>query len=127
VRGRLRHFCTRDELTAALAGQGSRIVEVGRRRELWQRQRRLTAPLTLGRPARLVGDVIDRAVREARGASQVPARPSASELARQGYATAFPKPPVVLRGDTDELVHTLLIRLRQRWWYDRQAQHGRSR
>lgn len=28
------HFRTRDELAAALADEGSRIVEVGRRREL---------------------------------------------------------------------------------------------
>jgi len=81
------HFCTRDELAAALAGQGNRIAEVGSRRELWQRQRRLTAPLTLGRPARLIGDVIDRAVQEARGAGQVPEGALVGHPASAGRAT----------------------------------------
>jgi len=81
------HFCTRDELTAALAGEGSRIVEVGTRRELWQRQRRLAAPLTLGRPARLIGDVIDRAVQQARGASQIPEGALVGHPASAGRAT----------------------------------------
>ena len=38
-----------------------------RRRERWQRPRTHAAPLTLGRPARLIGDVIERAVQQARG------------------------------------------------------------
>jgi pyruvate,water dikinase len=81
------HFCTRDELTAALAGEASRIIEIGSRRELWQRQRRLTAPLTLGRPARLIGDVIDRAVRQARGTSQIPEGALVGHPASAGRAT----------------------------------------
>jgi len=44
---------------------------VGERRHLWQRQRSLAAPLTLGQPVRLMGDVIDRAAREARGEREV--------------------------------------------------------
>jgi rifampicin phosphotransferase len=41
--------------------------KVRERREQWQRQRALAAPLSLGRPVRLIGDVIERAAREARG------------------------------------------------------------
>jgi pyruvate,water dikinase len=60
-------FCTRDEVAAALAGNGAPIADVAQREQVWQRHRRLVAPLTLGRPPRLVGDVIDRAVQRARG------------------------------------------------------------
>lgn len=81
------HFCTRDELTAALAGDGSRIVEFDERRNLWQRQRRLTAPLTLGRPPRLIGDVIDRAVQTARGARPIPEGALVGHPASAGRAT----------------------------------------
>jgi rifampicin phosphotransferase len=55
-------FYVRSELDAPPPAQ-----TVAERRDTWQRQRRLAAPLTLGRPPRLVGDVIDRAVRQARG------------------------------------------------------------
>jgi rifampicin phosphotransferase len=81
------HFCIRDELTAALAGRRSRIDEVDGRRQRWQRQRRLTAPLTLGRPARLIGDVIDRAVQQARGAGPVPDGALVGHPASAGRAT----------------------------------------
>jgi len=40
---------------------------------LWQRQRRLAAPLTLGLPPRLIGDVIERAVQQARGSVEADA------------------------------------------------------
>ena len=65
------YFCTRDEVTSALGGRTSgRIAGLGERQALWQRQRRLAAPLTLGHPAPLIGDVIDRAVQRARGAAE---------------------------------------------------------
>lgn len=61
-------FGTRTELDAALSGRARSLAPtVAQRRDEWHRQRRLTAPLTLGRPPRLIGDVIDRAVRQARG------------------------------------------------------------
>ncbi|MBG0561358.1 PEP/pyruvate-binding domain-containing protein [Actinoplanes aureus] len=61
-------FRTRDEVRDAVAGApGSPADVVTKRRARWQRQRRLVAPLTLGRPPRLVGDVIERAVTQARG------------------------------------------------------------
>jgi rifampicin phosphotransferase len=92
------HFCTRDELTAAPPGQTNRISEVGSRRQLWERQRRLTAPLTLGRPARLVGDVIDRAVQRARGAGHVPDGALVGHPASAGRATG---PVHLVRGPDD--------------------------
>ncbi len=57
--------------TAGLTG-GPRPgpARVAERRDQWQRQRRLAAPLTLGRPPRLIGDVIDRAVQQARGTAE---------------------------------------------------------
>jgi rifampicin phosphotransferase len=62
------YFCTRTELDAALAGLTSPLADaVIGRRHAWQRQRRLPAPLTLGRPPRLVGDVIERTAARARG------------------------------------------------------------
>jgi rifampicin phosphotransferase len=93
------HFCTRGELTAALAGRTDRIVEAGGRRDLWQRQRRLTAPLTLGRPARLIGDVIDRAVQQARRASPVPDGALVGQPASAGRATG----PVHLMHSPDDV------------------------
>jgi rifampicin phosphotransferase len=66
-------FGTRTDLDAALAGQIRSLSEtslsgtVARRRAEWQRQRRLAAPLTTGHPPRLIGDVIERAARRARG------------------------------------------------------------
>jgi rifampicin phosphotransferase len=65
-------FCTRNEVATRVAGKAEAIVEIVReRRRLWQRQRSLAAPLTLGRPARLIGDVIERAVQEARGEREI--------------------------------------------------------
>jgi phosphohistidine swiveling domain-containing protein len=63
-------FCTRDELHQCLDGQAIGLApRVAERRATWQRQRRLAAPTTLGRPPRLIGDAIDRAVQQARGAT----------------------------------------------------------
>ena len=66
-------FCTRDEVTTTLRAEKSEpIVHLVReRRHLWQRQRNLAAPLTLGPPVRPIGDVIGRAVREARGERRI--------------------------------------------------------
>ncbi|WP_426502942.1 PEP-utilizing enzyme [Dactylosporangium sp. McL0621] len=63
------YFCTHDELLTALTEPDrSLTATIAERRHQWQRQRRLAAPLTLGRPPRLIGDVIARAVAQARGA-----------------------------------------------------------
>ncbi|MEV6493056.1 PEP-utilizing enzyme, partial [Actinoplanes sp. NPDC051633] len=65
-------FCSRDEVTRHLAGHvdflGGTAAE---RREQWLRRRALAAPLTLGRPVRLIGDVIERAVQRARGPGEI--------------------------------------------------------
>ena len=61
-------FCTRTELDASLAGNVRSLNEtVTHRHDNWQRERRLAAPLTIGHPAPLVGDIIERAARHARG------------------------------------------------------------
>jgi pyruvate,water dikinase len=92
------HFCTHNELAAALAGDASRLDQAGSRRQLWQRQRRLTAPLTLGRPAPLIGDVIDRAVQQARGATQIPEGALVGHPASAGRATG---PVHIVHGPDD--------------------------
>jgi hypothetical protein len=81
-------FCTRDELQATPAdGTGERIAGIGERREEWQHQRRPTAPLTLGPPAPLIGDVIDRAVQQARGTIDVAEGVIVGHPASAGRAT----------------------------------------
>jgi len=61
------HFCTRAELEAALAGHTSPLTDrAAQRNATWQRRRRLPAPVTLGHPPRLVGDLIDKTVQAAR-------------------------------------------------------------
>jgi rifampicin phosphotransferase len=81
-------FCTRNEVATRVAGKADAIVEIVReRRHLWQRQRSLAAPLTLGRPARLTGDVIDRAVQEARGEREISEGVIVGQPASAGRAT----------------------------------------
>jgi phosphohistidine swiveling domain-containing protein len=84
-------FCTRGEVLRHLAGRAQPIegegTAVALRRERWQRQRALPAPLTLGTPARLIGDVIDRAVQEARGPGEVGAGVIVGHPASAGRAT----------------------------------------
>jgi phosphohistidine swiveling domain-containing protein len=81
-------FCTRNEVATRVAGKAEPIVEIVReRRHLWQRQRSLAAPLTLGRPPRLTGDVIDRAVQEARGEREISEGVIVGHPASAGRAT----------------------------------------
>jgi pyruvate,water dikinase len=82
-------FGTRAEVDAHLRGGGpaSPAERVRTRRETWQRQRRLTAPLTLGRPPRWIGDVIDRAVQDARGFQPVDETMIVGHPASAGRAT----------------------------------------
>jgi pyruvate,water dikinase len=80
-------FCTQNEVCRRLAGNADSMVAIVReRRQLWQRQRSLVAPLTLGR-ARLMGDVIDRAVQEARGEREVGEGVIVGQPASAGRAT----------------------------------------
>jgi len=55
-------FCARSDLDSTATA-----IDVAGRRAEWNRQRRLAAPLSLGRPTRLFGDVIEHAVQTARG------------------------------------------------------------
>jgi phosphohistidine swiveling domain-containing protein len=93
------YFCTREEVTSAIAGLPGRLSgKATDRRNVWQRQRRLTAPLTLGRPARLIGDVIERTVERARGTGRVPEGAITGHPASAGRATAT---VAILRGPDD--------------------------
>jgi pyruvate,water dikinase len=56
------YFCTPTDLDPATTP-----IDIAGRRARWERQRRLAAPLKLGRPPRLLGDVIEQAVRATRG------------------------------------------------------------
>jgi pyruvate,water dikinase len=88
-------FCTRAEL----AGPTRPLAAVVReRREQWQRQRAMAAPLTLGRPARLIGDVIERAVQEARGHRRVGEGVIVGHPASAGRAVG---PVHIVRGPDD--------------------------
>lgn len=93
-------FCNRDELTTTLrAGKWEPIVDlVPERRHLWQRQRNLAAPLTLGQPARLIGDVIGRAAQEARGEREVGENVIVGHPASAGRATG---PVRIVQGPQD--------------------------
>lgn len=61
-------FCTKDEILDPPAE--SLAAEVTSRRAEWERQRRSNPPLTIGTPAPIVGDVVDRTVRAARRGSE---------------------------------------------------------
>jgi rifampicin phosphotransferase len=61
------HFCTLSEVDAAVAGQSTPLANAAARgRGTWEQHRRLMAPIAIGQPPRLVGDVIDKTVRAAR-------------------------------------------------------------
>jgi phosphohistidine swiveling domain-containing protein len=76
-------FVTRDELVASAP-----LAETARQRESrWQAQRRRPAPLTLGVPARLIGNPIARAVEQVRGGRAIPEDAIIGEPASAGRAT----------------------------------------
>jgi len=92
-------FCTRDDVASHLAGHAEPIEGiVGERCEQWRRQRALAAPLTLGRPARLIGDVIEHAVQEARGPREVGEGVLVGHPASAGRATG---PVRIVHGPQD--------------------------
>ena len=91
-------FCTRNEVQGRTISQAEPIDAVRERRDLWQRQRALAAPLTLGQPARLIGDVIDRAVQEARGGQKVGEGVIVGHPASAGRATG---PVCIVSGPQD--------------------------
>src|SRR4029453_5046825 len=82
------YFCTRDQVTSALAGQISgRIAGIAEWREIWQHRRQLAAPLTLGHPAPLIGDVIARTVQQARHGAETAEGAIIGHPASTGRAT----------------------------------------
>ena len=93
-------FCTRAEVASRLAGHAEPLEPetLTERRQRWQRQRGLAAPLTLGTPARPIGDVIGRAVQEARGPREVPAGVIVGHPASAGRATG---PVHIVHGPDD--------------------------
>lgn len=81
-------FLTRAEVTRALSGTTADLTRITtNRRDAWQRQRRLVAPLTLGQPPRLIGDPIARAVEEARSTRDLPTDAIMGHPASAGRAT----------------------------------------
>ncbi len=93
-------FCNHEEVTTALRAERSEpiVLRVRERRHLWQRQRNLAAPLTLGQPVRLIGDVIGRAVQEARGEREVGENVIIGHPASEGRATG---PVRIVQGPQD--------------------------
>ena len=87
-------FLTRDELDRP--APRSAIAE--ERHSLWQQQRRLSAPLTLGKPPRLIGDPVARAVERARGTRPIPDGAILGQPASSGRASG----PVRLITDPSE-------------------------
>jgi rifampicin phosphotransferase len=57
------------------------------RREQWQRQLTVPAPLTIGEPPRLIGDPVARAVERARGSRPIPPDAIVGQPASTGIAT----------------------------------------
>ncbi len=71
---------------------------VAQRRDVWQRQRRLLAPLTIGRPPRLAAKQLLATVDAVRGASAVPEGAIVGEPASPGRATG---PVRIVHGPQD--------------------------
>lgn len=59
-------------LAEVLDSQANHREQAERRRAVWDQQRRLPAPITLGAPPRLIGDPIGRAVEAVRDAGDLP-------------------------------------------------------
>ncbi len=87
-------FLKRDELDSHTALEGL----AAERESEWQAQRRLRAPLTLGRPPRLIGDPIQRAADRARGGRALPPGAIIGQPVSAGRATG----PVRLVTDPDQ-------------------------
>jgi rifampicin phosphotransferase len=93
------YFCTHDQVTSAIAGQiNGQIAGIAERQETLQRQRQLAAPLTLGHPAPLIGDVVDRTVQQARHGAQATEGAIIGHPASTGRATG---PVRIVHGPQD--------------------------
>jgi len=93
-------FLTRAELTDQPPGQRSLQEPVSHRRVTWERQRRLVAPLTIGRLPRLIGDPIASMAAAVRTAPTAPIPEGAisGQPASPGRASG---PVRVVRDSTD--------------------------
>jgi pyruvate,water dikinase len=93
-------FLTWPELSDALSDRAATdlTATTTERRERWQHQRRLAAPLTLGQPPRLIGDPISRAVETARSSRDLPQNAMIGQPASTGRATG---PVRIVNGPAD--------------------------
>jgi pyruvate,water dikinase len=89
-------FLARAQITTGTNHHG----EVEHRRAVWERQRRLIAPLAIGRPPRLLPDVVERAVARIRRAPRGDGHALVGQPASPGRATG---PVRVVRGPDDFL------------------------
>ncbi|MEO5778970.1 MAG: PEP/pyruvate-binding domain-containing protein [Arthrobacter oryzae] len=89
------HFLTLDEVTGPSAGARPPVTS---RRDAWQRQRNLAAPLTLGESARFIGDPIARAVEAARSSRDLPEGAIVGQPASTGRVTGIVR---VMHGPED--------------------------
>ncbi|MDQ0635147.1 phosphohistidine swiveling domain-containing protein [Arthrobacter pascens] len=80
------HFLMRDEATAPVMNYRS---VVNSRRQTWQQQRSLAAPLTLGASPRIIGDPVARAVEAARTSHNLPEGAVVGHPASTGRATGI--------------------------------------
>jgi len=89
------HYLTLDEVTGPSAGARPPVTS---RRDAWQRQRNLAAPLTLGESARFIGDPIARAVEAARSSRDLPEGAIVGHPASTGRVTGIVR---VMHGPED--------------------------
>jgi pyruvate,water dikinase len=89
------HFLTLEEASSPSPRHRPPVVS---RRRTWQQQKRLDAPLTLGEPARIVGDPIARAVEAARTSHDLPEGAIVGHPASTGRVTG---PVRVMHGPED--------------------------
>lgn len=89
------HFLALSEVEGPPAALQEMVAE---RRRTWQRQRALSAPLTLGRPLRFLGDPVTNMVEQARTSRELPAGAIIGHPASIGQATG---PVRVIAGPAD--------------------------
>jgi pyruvate,water dikinase len=76
-------FLTRRQLAATT----SLADQVEEQRTIWKRQTRLSPPLTLGHPPRLIGDLVARTIEDARGQIKLPEGAIVGQPASAGRTT----------------------------------------
>ncbi|KRE80886.1 PEP/pyruvate-binding domain-containing protein [Arthrobacter sp. Soil762] len=89
------HFLKLKEVTGPSTGTRPPVTS---RRDAWQQQRNVAAPLTLGKPARFIGDPIARAVNAARSLHDLPEGAIVGHPASAGRVTGIVR---VMHGPED--------------------------